>query len=147
LGFHVVARLAARHEISVALASTTSSGITAVVILPAALFTPTVPPGPIAPLPGVAAFDRMRAARPDPGDDVTVWRADGPARSSAEPGGDGRTPPVSPHAGPTGPGGSWRGWWSPETATPADAVGGFGAPTPETRANGHGTNGHGTNGH
>jgi anti-sigma regulatory factor (Ser/Thr protein kinase) len=38
LGLHVVARLAARHEIEVSLGSTPGSGITAVVTLPPALF-------------------------------------------------------------------------------------------------------------
>src|SRR5690349_4649757 len=49
LGFHVVARLATRHKISVSLTATPGSGITAVVVLPATLFTQTVPPGPVAP--------------------------------------------------------------------------------------------------
>ena len=60
LGFHVVARLATRHRIAVSLTATPGSGITAVVVLPAALFTQTVPPGPVAPLPGGAAFDAVR---------------------------------------------------------------------------------------
>ncbi len=60
LGFHVVARLAARHGIAVSLIATPGSGITAVVVLPASLFTKTVPPGPVAPLPGTAAFDGVR---------------------------------------------------------------------------------------
>ncbi len=38
LGFHVVGRLAARHDIAVALAPTTGGGLTALVRLPAALF-------------------------------------------------------------------------------------------------------------
>jgi signal transduction histidine kinase len=38
LGFHVVARLAARHKIEVSLGATPGSGLTAVVIMPAALF-------------------------------------------------------------------------------------------------------------
>ena len=44
LGFHVVARLAARHGIAVSLTATPGSGITAVVVLPASLFTQTAPP-------------------------------------------------------------------------------------------------------
>ncbi|MHA6792862.1 ATP-binding protein [Pseudonocardia bannensis] len=39
LGFHVVARLAVRHGIKVSLTATPGSGVTAVVVLPAALFT------------------------------------------------------------------------------------------------------------
>ncbi len=38
LGFHVVARLAARHGITVSLSTTPGSGITATIVLPAALF-------------------------------------------------------------------------------------------------------------
>ncbi|MEJ2887207.1 ATP-binding protein [Actinomycetospora aeridis] len=46
LGFHVVSRLAARHGIEVSLTPTPGCGLTAVLVLPAALFadaTPTVP--------------------------------------------------------------------------------------------------------
>ena len=57
LGFHVVARLATRHGIAVSLTATPGSGITAVVVLPASLFTQTVPPGAGALLPGATAFD------------------------------------------------------------------------------------------
>ena len=39
LGFHVVARLAARHRVQVALSATPNSGITATIALPARLFT------------------------------------------------------------------------------------------------------------
>ncbi|QJY46622.1 sensor histidine kinase [Pseudonocardia broussonetiae] len=53
LGFHVVARLAARHGVGVSLGATPGSGVTAVVVLPAALF----PGGPGAPLPRRAPGD------------------------------------------------------------------------------------------
>ena len=43
LGFHVVARLATRHGIKVALSATPGSGITAVVSLPPSLFAPLYP--------------------------------------------------------------------------------------------------------
>ncbi|MEU7818992.1 ATP-binding protein, partial [Pseudonocardia sp. NPDC049154] len=46
LGFHVVARLAARHAIEVSLSTTPGSGLTAVVILPAALFVADPQAGP-----------------------------------------------------------------------------------------------------
>ncbi|WP_433504129.1 ATP-binding protein [Pseudonocardia halophobica] len=46
LGFHVVARLAARHGIEVSLSTTPGSGLTAVVILPAALFVSDPQAGP-----------------------------------------------------------------------------------------------------
>jgi signal transduction histidine kinase len=50
LGFHVVARLAARHGITVSLSSTPGSGITAMIMMPASLFAtdgdePAVQPG------------------------------------------------------------------------------------------------------
>ena len=65
LGFHVVARLAARHGIAVSLTATPGSGITAVVVLPASLFTQTAPPGAVAPLPGATAFDARRTNAAD----------------------------------------------------------------------------------
>ena len=65
LGFHVVARLAARHGIAVSLTATPGSGITAVVVLPASLFTQTAPPGAVAPLPGATAFDARRTKAAD----------------------------------------------------------------------------------
>ncbi|SDG57051.1 Signal transduction histidine kinase [Pseudonocardia oroxyli] len=46
LGFHVVARLAARHRIEVSLSTTPGSGLTAVVILPAELFVSDPQAGP-----------------------------------------------------------------------------------------------------
>jgi len=46
LGFHVVARLAKRHDIQVALTATPGSGVTASVALPAALFKVTHAPEP-----------------------------------------------------------------------------------------------------
>ncbi|MFR9806309.1 ATP-binding protein [Pseudonocardia sp. RS010] len=46
LGFHVVARLAARHDIEVSLSTTPGSGLTAVAILPAALFVADPQAGP-----------------------------------------------------------------------------------------------------
>jgi signal transduction histidine kinase len=151
LGFHVVARLATRHKIAVSLTATPGSGITAVVVLPAALFTQTVPPGPVAPLPGGAAFD---AVRPN-----TAASHDGFGRPQVEAGPAGRSatadgawmPPfrtASEHDnGPAGPDGRWRGWWNPETHAGTDASSGFGSTGRQVRSNGSGANGHATNGH
>ena len=141
LGFHVVARLAARHGIAVSLTATPGSGITAVVVLPASLFTQTVPPGAVAPLPGATAFDARRtnaAGRfgPSVGDvqDHSGRRPAGPNPgtpsnvASMPPG-----PASQQDTGPTGPDGRWRGWWSPETQAAADGAGGFGSTGREVR--------------
>jgi signal transduction histidine kinase len=76
LGFHVVARLAARHDIGVTLYATPGSGITAAIALPAALFDAAVRqhaglrplPTPVrAVAPGsVASADGERMQRPVP---------------------------------------------------------------------------------
>src|SRR3954449_457939 len=154
LGFHVVARLATRHKIAVSLTATPGSGITAVVVLPAALFTQTVPPGPVAPLPGGAALDGVRPN--------TAASHDGFGRPQVEAGPadmSGRSatadaawmPPfrtASEHDnGPAGPDGRWRGWWNPETHAGTDASSGFGSTGRQVRSNGSGANGHATNGH
>ena len=147
LGFHVIARLAARHGIAVSLIATPGSGITAVVVLPASLFTKAVPPGPGRATAGHGrvrrrAAERHRSVRPErrgrrgdgsgrppagpiPGPPSNVaWIATRPRRSQQD-------------AGPTGPDGRWRGWWSPETQAAADGAGGFGATGREVRDNGH----------
>ena len=55
LGFHVVSRLASRHGIEVSLTPTPGCGLTAVIVLPAALFAePTVPAATPAPAPALA---------------------------------------------------------------------------------------------
>jgi signal transduction histidine kinase len=63
LGFHVVARLAARHGIRVTLSPTPGSGITASVTLPGSLFD--VNPEPVGALPSVPATT-ARPGRPSP---------------------------------------------------------------------------------
>ena len=63
LGFHVVARLAARHGIRVTLSPTPGSGITASVTLPGSLFE--VNPEPVGALPSVPATT-ARPGRPSP---------------------------------------------------------------------------------
>jgi signal transduction histidine kinase len=59
LGFHVVARLAARHKIEVSLGATPGSGLTAVVIVPAALFVAEANESPEAF--GIDPFDAVPA--------------------------------------------------------------------------------------
>lgn len=103
LGFHVVARLATRHGIEVSLTPTPGCGLTAVVILPAALFAgdSSATSSPI--LPSVLASphtDWMVAQRP---------------RAFASPAT--ATPAVGPPPVPTSGRHSWPG-----SATPADAA-------------------------
>ena len=145
LGFHVVARLAARHRIAVSLTATPGSGITAVAVLPASLFTQTAPPGAIAPLPGATAFDARQTNAADrfgPSvvdvQDHSGHRQVGP--NSGTPSNVASMPPgpaFPQDNGPTGPDGRWRGWWSPETQAAADGPGGFGSTGREVRRNGH----------
>jgi signal transduction histidine kinase len=109
LGFHVVARLAARHGISVSLGNTPGSGVTAVVGLPAALFA-------AAPADVVVPPDQsMAEARPY----VTgeVHRRE-PRMEPVEH--TGWVEPVPTSGGLRGPNGSERGGWS---AAPAEAAG------------------------
>ncbi|OLT02948.1 hypothetical protein BJF90_27850 [Pseudonocardia sp. CNS-004] len=109
LGFHVVARLAARHGISVSLGNTPGSGVTAVVGLPAALFA-------AAPADVVVPPDQsMAEARPY----VTgeVHRRE-PRMEPVE--NTGWVEPVPTSGGLRGPNGSERGGWS---AAPAEAAG------------------------
>lgn len=74
LGFHVVARLAARHDISVTLYATPGSGITAAIGLPAVLFEATNRPQlPVPPVPRLP----QPPTQPSPG------RAPVPAASAA----------------------------------------------------------------
>jgi signal transduction histidine kinase len=132
LGFHVVARLAARHGISVSLGNTPGSGVTAVVALPAPLFA-AAPPDLALPLemgvtearPYVTGRVHRREPQIDHHLENTGW---------VEPvstGGTVRTANGSPRArwaavpmesvGPNrhgldgAPDGGWRGWWNPES--------------------------------
>src|SRR4051812_32648191 len=129
LGFHVVARLATRHDISVSLNATPGSGITAVVILPAHLFT-TADTGDAAPLArllpasdGARTGGRVSGALP-PSErerETVASPADAEPGRRSVPGlgvirnGDAWLPPEpfaampGPDAGPAGPGGRWRG--------------------------------------
>src|SRR4051794_41031391 len=67
LGFHVVARLAARHDITVTLYATPGSGITAAISLPAALFESAgraaAPAGPVPPVTSAARVEGERIRR------------------------------------------------------------------------------------
>jgi hypothetical protein len=95
LGFHVVARLAARHRIRVALTATPGSGLTAMVTLPAGLFDV---PGHEEPRPQLPDSPPPRAPLP---------------RSSFEPAA------VVPPADRYGPETTWPGWWPPTAGTAA----------------------------
>lgn len=96
LGFHVVARLAARHGVRVSLSVTPGSGTTALVALPASLFAPlhlTAPPphtGPVV----RHVDDRPKTPRIVPLEHV-------PAH-----------PVACPSENP-----EWTGWWDPAVAS------------------------------
>ena len=104
LGFHVVARLAARHGITVSLSSTPGSGITATIVLPAALFATTrsrrpAPGTEVRPAPA-AAESRPRLGRRRGGSGAAGRRPGrpavpaGPARSRRRSGPPHRAPPA-----------------------------------------------------
>ncbi|WP_147257533.1 sensor histidine kinase [Pseudonocardia hierapolitana] len=134
LGFHVVARLAARHGISVSLGNTPGSGVTAVVALPAALFA-TAPAEPVLPLdagvtearPYVTGQVNRREPRLDNRPlENTGWvepvsttgairSVNGSARGpwTAVPT---ETVGSNRHGLDGAPDGGWRGWWNPESA-------------------------------
>ncbi len=143
LGFHVVARLAARHGIQVSLSNTPGSGVTAVVALPADLFARSGA-GPARPLSdaGVAA-PRSRVADRSPrldsfataplpapsqaltagspertgisGVDALPPRAPENARQNPSAGWT-APPPFASAADPERGDSGWRGWWNPESA-------------------------------
>jgi signal transduction histidine kinase len=175
LGFHVVARLAARHGIAVSLSATPGSGITAVVVIPAALFAPgavddlvsPVPvPGGARPIGPVPPRVRERGAADAMAAEVEAPRRAAPGLAVTR-NGDTWLPPEpftavsGADSGPTGPEGRWHGWWSPEVhgatgaglpafpaVDPADGrgPGGNGHGANGSGANGHGANGSGSNG-
>ena len=153
LGFHVVARLAARHGIKVGLSVTPGSGTTALVSLPPSLFAPLYPAA------AAAAAGQLRpTGAPEP---VRRRRKAGGGAAAAAP--PAAAPPAA--AAPrTGEPADWGGWRDPAVApaTPAfnPTTSGAGATsdpsfqgrTPTVAgtgrtANGHGANGHGVNGH
>jgi signal transduction histidine kinase len=111
LGLHVVARLAERHGISVALTLTPGSGITAVVVLPAGLFgnMPLEAPAPMARQP--VAVAAATPASPAPrmaggsrnGEAAQAWGANGGSFAVPTDFGLGDDEP-------------WSGWWEPVLA-------------------------------
>ncbi|MHA6785180.1 ATP-binding protein [Pseudonocardia saturnea] len=131
LGFHVVARLAARHGIGVSLGATPGSGVTAVVVLPAALFlaAPGAPPLPRR-APGDRTPSRHALVEPaaPPAVQAPVRPVPAPRAAAPEPvvvAAPGTAPawstPFAPVADGPAPG-DWRGWWKPEVDAPADAI-------------------------
>jgi len=158
LGFHVVARLAARHGITVVLSATPGSGVTALVRIPATLTTelsdrPSTPitgPLPVVARPGGrAARPAVKTApppmphprpqpvaRPEPAPRPLLYlagRDEAPSqapRPEPEPQAPTGTVPAArvAESSPWGAG-SWDGWWAPPT--PADVADtGDAAPAP-----------------
>ncbi len=137
LGFHVVARLAARHGIKVALSVTPGSGTTALVSLPPSLFAPLHLSAAMATSGFATAGVAAAPASPfRQGADQRLTR-----RAAARV--EDRTAPETPRPVADPP--DWSGWWDPAVAsampafnpTPANgacpAVGGPGSPP----SNGH----------
>jgi len=140
LGFHVVSRLAERHGIEVSLTPTPGSGVTAVLVLPAALFAETSPTVP--------AIDDRGLER------VPASAVPAPRRGSADIGQgtpmSGPTPaPTSgavaaPVSGPIVLDG--RHSWPGGDVAHTNGGGSHGNGTNGTNGNGNGTNGNGTHG-
>ncbi|GAA4913596.1 signal transduction histidine kinase [Actinomycetospora succinea] len=118
LGFHVVARLAQRHGIEVSLTPTPGCGLTAVLLLPAALFAEATPTVPVV---GDSGLERVPASA------VPV-----PRRGSADAGGPAPTwGHAAPASGPLPANGrhAWPGREAPDRGngngdTPAGGTGG-----------------------
>jgi signal transduction histidine kinase len=108
LGFHVIARLAARHGIRVSLTATPGSGITAVVALPSELFAeaeaPSAPAAPRVPQRRDPHEPRHGGPR-QPGLQGTALQVPPALGEQAGPWADRRTP--------FGSDGPWSGWWQP----------------------------------
>jgi hypothetical protein len=131
LGFHVVARLAARHGIKVVLSPTPGSGITASVALPGTLFE--LGPEPVGAAPAPPAAGRLTPAR--------MPASRGPERPQPVP-----APVPAPRAPlpvehlpeeqlPAAPARSWSGWWAdpqPQAAEPVPVAGPRPTPGPRT---------------
>jgi signal transduction histidine kinase len=134
LGFHVVARLAARHRIGVSLGNTPGSGVTAIVVLPAALFAGTAvdvaPPAPVQAeaRPYVTGEVNRREPRVVLPSDSTAW-VEPLSTAAPAPVADGPGAVPAPAARAEG---GWRGWWNPESAgavtRPSDGEQADGAP-------------------
>jgi signal transduction histidine kinase len=114
LGFHVVGRLAARHGIGVSLGDTPGSGVTAVVSLPAPLFSvgadvqPQAVAGTPAGEPRPEATGPLEAVPPPDTERTQNGSAHGPVTPEDAEGPNGHAPD-----------GRWHGWWSPESARAA----------------------------
>ncbi|MEJ3652926.1 ATP-binding protein [Actinomycetes bacterium KLBMP 9759] len=111
LGFHVVARLAARHDVQVSLGATPGSGVTAVIILPGALFV------------GAGAIGAISVAsgRGLSGDDTAPARVVDSELVRAALSSPPRLEPV-----PAAEERQWPGWWEPQRAAAGAAAEGFG---------------------
>nr|WP_239028974.1 ATP-binding protein [Pseudonocardia acidicola] len=124
LGFHVVARLAARHGIGVSLSAAPGSGVTAVVALPAVLFTAGGAESAVE----ITTPVRMPAVRPagavGPGAPVRAGAAAGDAGPRPD-----RVPapllvpsqassPAADAILPAGADSGWTGWWSAASEGP-----------------------------
>lgn len=132
LGFFVVGRLAERHGIGVQLRHSWYGGVTALVLVPAALLLAEpelaramagVPPRPAAQLPAAAAWPDLDGASPDGRAPAigaqAVLGAIGDARANGRTGGDG-------HAG-----GDGRGGAGPERGAPVPEAGSVFEPPPD----------------
>jgi signal transduction histidine kinase len=115
LGFHVVARLATRHEIRVVLSPTPGSGVTASVTLPGSLFDlgpePVGALSPAGSAPAARPASHRRLDRPDgrgPDRDTDV-RPLIPAPRAPLPA---ETDDAVPHEAPERVTSSWTGWWT-----------------------------------
>lgn len=121
LGFHVVARLAARHDISVQLEATPGSGITAVVHLPASLLEDAREPSRHAAPEKVGARNGTRPyTGPGHGADGAAHATlNGSATMTATlvremP----QFPPLLPEIAEPPAGGGWTGWWETPSSGP-----------------------------
>ncbi|MCF7553267.1 ATP-binding protein [Pseudonocardia sp. WMMC193] len=168
LGFHVVARLAARHGIEVSLSATPGSGLTAVVLLPAALFVSDPQSGPHGgigsgpertrradavhevraeaergalgvELPGIAAAAAWTPPTDRPAAAAAVWTPPPADRPRTAP------PSQQPASRPAAPGANWSGWWDPAPVDRQAAPSAAPAPvwsTASPPAGSRGVNGH-----
>ncbi len=150
LGFHVVARLAARHGIRVTLTSLPESGIRASVALPAALFEGGSTGQPVPARPTMPRRVAEIEARVSAADTLGTARTPAPRVADLAAAAASRSVPAGAPApatnGSPSPRPSWQGWWqgqvdpeqgdgpavAPPSAAPASAaaqVGPVGLPT------------------
>jgi signal transduction histidine kinase len=133
LGFHVVARLAARHGIQVQLSPTPGTGVTASVTLPGPLFGTEAEQTPARAGTGTGetARPRPRRAAPDRRPQPVVPHSPGPVQRPARRPGSSPTPEPervepapepqdAPAAEPQAAPATWRGWWADPPPEAAD---------------------------